>query len=191
MEKFELIETLTGHTSHIFSLITWNTPGHDYLISGSSDKTIKIWKLSNLNNLQEGTFECIKTLIGHTNFISSLCIWSGPSQDYLISGSWDKTIKIWNLSMTQGNGECIKTLTGHSGYISNLFTWSGSQDYLISGSRDKTIKIWGDSILYHFKKEDSKLKSVYSDISKDTELRLTETCLRCFLLEESDINCQV
>ncbi len=351
---FECIHNLKAHTQHIRSLCIWSGPSQDYLISGSNDETIKIWDLSNLSNTQGGTVKCIKTLTGHTDYISNLCIWSGPTQDYLISGSWDTTIKIWDLSIVQEgtfecletlrenigsifelciyqdylisasyednheniriwdlktfeciknitgkninfvyslciykdylisanydetikiwnlsnaqegtfeciktlehnnnsifrvviyqdylisassdknikiwdltNFECIKTLTGHDASISIFCIYN---DYLISRSNDEiikiwdlinfeciktltghhtsisifcvyqdyfitssyqTIKIWGDLDLYHFKKEDSKLQSVYSDISKDTELRLTETCLRCFLLEESRLN---
>ncbi len=193
-ENFECIETLRGHTDWISCLCIWSGPGQDYLISGSYDKTIKIWKL----NISQGTSECLQTLIAFDSIalteddssISSLCIWTISSQDYLISGSSYNTIKIWDLSMVQDQVKCIKNLAEDFNFYGNIFalsTWSGpGQDYLISGGRcDQTIKIWGDSILYHFKNEDSKLQSIYSDISKDTELRLTETCLRCFLLEES------
>jgi WD40 repeat protein len=58
------------------------------------------------------------------------------SNERLISGSSDSTIKIWNIL----SGECLKTLKGHSGPI-----WSIqliTNDRVISCSNDKTIKIW-------------------------------------------------
>ncbi|MEO0971189.1 MAG: hypothetical protein AAFX80_23470 [Cyanobacteria bacterium J06639_18] len=53
------------------------------LVSGSYDKTIKLW------NIQTG--ECLKTLDEHTNKISSVAI--TPDNQILVSGSYDKTIR--------------------------------------------------------------------------------------------------
>jgi WD40 repeat protein len=55
----------------------------------------------------------------------------------LVSGSYDNTIKIWNL----GTGKLQKTLTGHTnGVFSVAISPNGKT--LVSGSSDKTIKIW-------------------------------------------------
>ena len=53
-----------------------------------------------------------------------------------VSGSWDNSIKIWNVDY----GECIRTLTGHSKCVRSLQLLANNQ--LASGSFDKTIKIW-------------------------------------------------
>ncbi|MGB3651251.1 MAG: hypothetical protein WBA41_08575, partial [Rivularia sp. (in: cyanobacteria)] len=54
----------------------------------------------------------------------------------LASGSWDKTIKLWDTN----TGQRISTLRGHSQRV-----WSvafGSDSTILSSSFDKTIKIW-------------------------------------------------
>ena len=56
------------------------------LVSGSEDKTIKIWDLESGN--------CIKTLQGHTNIVR--CIKLLPSGE-LVSSSDDNTINVWDL----------------------------------------------------------------------------------------------
>jgi len=50
--------------------------------------TIKIWDFQ--------TYECLKTMHGHDHNISSVDFL--PSGDYLVSGSRDKTIKMWEVA---------------------------------------------------------------------------------------------
>ncbi len=69
-------------------------------MSGSADKTIKIWNVDN--------GECLKILNGHQEHVWRT-IYS-PDGKYVISGSLDKTIKIWNAE----SGKCLRTLEGHT-----------------------------------------------------------------------------
>ena len=50
---------------------------------------IKIWKLKNLN-----TFELVQSLSGHDQAVSCLAM----INDWIVSGSEDKTIKLWKNS---------------------------------------------------------------------------------------------
>ena len=83
--------------------------------------------------MDSNTGECLKTLIGHTDWINTVCI---LDNDKIVSGSHDKTIKIWN----SNTGECIKTLTGHTSFVNSVCILNN--DKIVSGSHDKTIKIW-------------------------------------------------
>ncbi len=56
------------------------------LVTGSSDKTIKVWDLRMFG-------ECLNTLEGHTNFVSSVSFVGNP----LVSGSDDCTVRMWNI----------------------------------------------------------------------------------------------
>ena len=55
----------------------------------------------------------------------------------MASGSWDKSIRIWDLESRNQ----IKELKGHS-YSVNSASFSPDGKTLASGSSDKTIKIW-------------------------------------------------
>ncbi|MGE5656004.1 MAG: WD40 repeat domain-containing protein [Actinomycetota bacterium] len=89
-------------------------------------KTVKLKALS---------WKCAYTLPGHSSFVNSVAI--SPDGKILASGSWDKTIKLWNL----GTGELIRTLTGHSDRV-NTVAISPDGQILVSGSSDETIKLW-------------------------------------------------
>ncbi|MEE1097710.1 MAG: hypothetical protein U0K83_05205, partial [Bacteroidales bacterium] len=62
-----------------------------------------------------------------------------PDGTKIISGSGDKTIKIWDAN----TGQCLQTLEGHK-YSVNSVAFSHDGTKIISGSVDKTIKIWGE-----------------------------------------------
>jgi len=57
----------------------------------------------------------------------------------VISGSADRTIKIWDIDPK--SKDIIQTLTGHSGTILCL-AYSKKSDTIFSGSTDKTLRIW-------------------------------------------------
>ncbi|KAL5612668.1 hypothetical protein BROUX41_004237 [Berkeleyomyces rouxiae] len=73
----------------------------------------------------------IKILRGHQNGVTCLQF----DDNILATGSYDNTIKIWNVQ----TGELIRTLTGHTSGVRTL-QFQGAK--LISGSLDKTMKVW-------------------------------------------------
>ncbi|MBS0649696.1 MAG: WD40 repeat domain-containing protein, partial [Verrucomicrobia bacterium] len=75
--------------------------------------------------------QLIHNLKGHKRPISSLSVKDGM----LFSGSYDRTIKVWDL----GTGQLLQSLDSHKGLVSCLSVKDGM---LISGSSDKKIKIW-------------------------------------------------
>lgn len=80
------IDMLRGHGNLIWSLET--THNGDTLISGSTDRTIKIWDISNRTLLF--------TLKGHGTRVNTLAVTQNDS--HLISGDKYGNIKVWSLN---------------------------------------------------------------------------------------------
>ncbi|KAI8376793.1 WD40-repeat-containing domain protein [Blakeslea trispora] len=57
------------------------------------------------------------------------------SEQVVISGSLDNTIKVWSLE----SGECLQTLFGH---IQGIWTLAYDKLRLVSGSHDGSLKLW-------------------------------------------------
>ncbi|TXI91939.1 MAG: hypothetical protein E6Q33_08685 [Neisseriales bacterium] len=61
------------------------------------------------------------------------------NQVFVITGSADRTIKIWD---TEPKSKTIaQTITGHAGTITCL-AFSNKSDTIFSGSVDKSVRIW-------------------------------------------------
>ncbi|KXN75048.1 dynein regulator [Conidiobolus coronatus NRRL 28638] len=102
-----------------------STPGQ-FILSGSRDKTIKLWDFS--GNL-------LHTFIGHDNWVRELLI--HPNGKYLLSCSDDKTIRTWELA----TGRCNRNFEGHEHFITSI-AFNQNAPFVASGSTDQSAKVW-------------------------------------------------
>ncbi|MFN6446346.1 MAG: ribosome assembly protein 4, partial [Nostoc sp. DedSLP05] len=77
----------------------------------------------------------VNTLEGHSSTVFSVGF--SPDSKTLASGSYNKTIKLWDVS----TGKAIKTLSEHSNSV-NSVVFSPDSKTLASASADNTIKLW-------------------------------------------------
>jgi len=117
-----------GHTRDVMSVAF--SPDNRQIVSGSRDNKIKVW-----NTLGE----CKYTITddGHTDWVSCVRFSPNPQCPLIVSGGWDKVVKVWQLS----NLKLQTNLAGHTGYV-NTVTVSPDGSLCASGGKDGTAMLW-------------------------------------------------
>ena len=120
-----ILRTLEGHSNFVTAVSL--TPDGRRAVSGSRDKTLRVWDVE--------TGQCLRTLEGHTNWVTAVSL--TPDGRRAVSGSWDKTLRVWDVE----SGRCLCTLEGHTDWVGAVsLTPDGHR--AVSGSFDKTLRVW-------------------------------------------------
>jgi predicted Zn finger-like uncharacterized protein len=119
------VHRFQGHTDWVSSVCA-SADGR-YLLSGSADRTLKLWEVS--------TGQCLRTFQGHREWVTSVCL----SADGLLalSGSADKTLKLWQVA----TGLCLRTLVGHTNWVLAV-ALSADGRHALSGDGDSSLRLW-------------------------------------------------
>jgi WD40 repeat protein len=99
-----------------------------WLLSGSADGRIRAWDAA--------AGRCDAVLDEHTDWVSSLAL-SGPAR--LVSGAWDRTVRVWRLAAAPAAWRLERTLEGHGGAVYCVAAWGARA---ASGSADRTVRVW-------------------------------------------------
>lgn len=124
------------------------------LFSASDDCTIRLWDLD--------TKRCIRVFEGHVGQVQSViplpaefevgegedgagsadCAAVDPNDPerplpprYMLTGSLDATIRLWNVS----TGQCIRTFFGH---VEGIWGLAADTLRVVSGANDRMVKVW-------------------------------------------------
>ncbi|CAM0135917.1 unnamed protein product [Umbelopsis sp. WA50703] len=97
---------------------------------------VDAFQSSTSSNRESKTFEIKYELQGHTGAVYTVEF--SPHGKLLASGSFDKTVRVWDTLSGQKEALCLKS---HSLNISDL-SWSIDSSSLLSGGYDQTCKTW-------------------------------------------------
>jgi WD40 repeat protein len=98
----------------------------------SSKQRLRGWEYNYLHSLLLGSRQ---TLRGHTDEVTSVAF--SRDGNRIVSGSWDKTIKVWDAT----SGHETLNLKGHTGGVTSV-AFSADGKRIVSGGDDKTIRVW-------------------------------------------------
>ncbi|KAH9901463.1 phospholipase A-2-activating protein [Cubamyces lactineus] len=152
--------SLLGHTDNVCAL---HAAEDGTIISGSWDKTAKVWK----------DFQLLYDLVGHQQSVWTVLAIDGGQ---FLTGSADNTIKLWkqhkNVRTYPGHtqavrglalitdigfascsndseiriwtmeGDCVYTLSGHTSFVYSISVLPNGD--IVSGGEDRTVRIWRD-----------------------------------------------
>ena len=151
-EEGEVQGVLKGHKRGVWSVkfALKDTPsiigdsgpaaGKGLILTGSGDKTVKVWSLSD--------YSCLRTFEGHTNSVLKVAWLNIPNTDsgkkhiQVASAGGDGLVKVWDANT--GDEAC--TLDNHEDRVWAL-TVHPVANMIVSGSGDSTITFWKDTTI--------------------------------------------
>jgi glucose repression regulatory protein TUP1 len=137
------LERLKGHKDSVYSVAF--SPDGKSLVSGSLDRTLRVWDLSQTqravdaagpnDKIETGLGTCASTLTGHKDYVLSVAI--SPDGQWVVSGSKDRSIQFWNIQ----SGQAQFLLQGHKNSVISIDI-ARQGNLLASGSGDCHARIW-------------------------------------------------
>jgi transcription initiation factor TFIID subunit 5 len=134
------------HTHDDMNCVDFNHQ-QDKIAAGFSESYVRIWNLSperrdqqaNANEEIDASASKSPKMIGHSAPVYSVS-WSptpAKSPTYLLTGSGDKTIRLWS-------ADTYKTVVVYKGHSQPVWDvkWGPFGQYFVSGSGDATGRIW-------------------------------------------------
>uniref|UniRef100_A0A672YTA5 Pleiotropic regulator 1 n=1 Tax=Sphaeramia orbicularis TaxID=375764 RepID=A0A672YTA5_9TELE len=122
---WKLFRVISGHLGWVRSIAV--EPGNQWFVTGSADRTIKIWDLAS------GKLKL--SLTGHISTVRGVAV--SNRSPYLFSCGEDKQVKCWDL-------EYNKVIRHYHGHLSAVYDLDlhPTIDVLMTCSRDATARVW-------------------------------------------------
>uniref|UniRef100_A0A669CGD7 Pleiotropic regulator 1 n=1 Tax=Oreochromis niloticus TaxID=8128 RepID=A0A669CGD7_ORENI len=122
---WKLFRVISGHLGWVRSIAV--EPGNQWFVTGSADRTIKIWDLAS------GKLKL--SLTGHISTVRGVAV--SNRSPYLFSCGEDKQVKCWDL-------EYNKVIRHYHGHLSAVYDLDlhPTIDVLVTCSRDATARVW-------------------------------------------------
>ncbi|XP_010453841.1 PREDICTED: transducin beta-like protein 3 [Camelina sativa] len=137
---------LAGHKEVVLSLDTCvSSSGNVLVVTGSKDKTVRLWNATSKSCIGVGT--------GHNGDILAVAF-AKKSFSFFVSGSGDRTLKVWSLDGISEDSEepvNLKTrsvVAAHDKDINSVAV-ARNDSLVCTGSEDRTASIWRLPDLVH------------------------------------------
>ncbi|XP_078446004.1 transducin family protein / WD-40 repeat family protein [Wolffia australiana] len=130
---------LTGHTDIVLCLDTCTLQsGEAYIVTGSKDNSARLWNAASK--------QCVGVASSHMGAVGAVAF-SKKHKNFFVSGSSDRTLKVWGLDSLSENVEqkcklkAKAVVAAHDKDI-NCIAVSPNDGFVCSGSQDRTACVW-------------------------------------------------
>ena len=147
---------LPGHNDMVLCLD--RSKGGDWLVSGSKDRTARVWAFSPSEEPSGGEWRCLAICEGHAESVGAVAVsrrvvvndgtpGASVKAKFIFTASQDRTIKMWDLnaidvdSSEPAKPKSLLTQKIHEKDINSL-DLSPNDRLLASGSQDKLVKVF-------------------------------------------------
>lgn len=161
---------LTQHVGRV--LCTLYHPQGAYFVTGSEDKTIKVWN--------PNTFNVLVNFDANDDAVYSLAY--SVEEGVIVSGSADNTVRTWRVTPAEGGeeiavgrdslemtGALVREYNGHQGAVYSvdaglvpLRRANNRASMIVSGSADKSVIIWNIRSGNRYRTFDESTDAVYA-----------------------------
>jgi WD40 repeat protein len=131
LESKTLKYTIQAHKNSVFTLSY--SLDESFLLSGSRDAHLKVWKTEIPYQLQED-------IVAHMFALNHLAF--SPDGRYFATASMDKSVKIWDAQSFKLLKIIDKARHAGHGTSVNKVLWTQYQNQLLSASDDRLISVW-------------------------------------------------
>ncbi|KAL6931488.1 uncharacterized protein HGUI_02233 [Hanseniaspora guilliermondii] len=132
------LRLLVGHISDV-SCIEWHTKNSKYLFSGSLDKTVRMWDIS------DGS--CVRIFVNASVITSGVtAIKCSNDGKILILGCEDGSLSVWDIR----SSKLLKVMKGHGRSSILSLALDYDDEILMSSGFDNSVRVWdlkSDSLL--------------------------------------------
>lgn len=130
---------LAGHTETVLCLDTCiSSSGRTLIVTGSKDNSVRLWDSESRH--------CIGVGVGHMGAVGAVAF-SRKRQDFFVSGSSDRTLKVWSLDGISEDGvdstnlKAKAVVAAHDKDINSVAV-APNDSLVCSGSQDRTACVW-------------------------------------------------
>lgn len=134
-------KSLTTHKAHEKDINSLDvSPNDRFLVSGSQDRTAKIYEIiytSSPSSAGRGELKLLGTCKGHKRGV--WCVRFSRHERVVATGSGDKTVKLWSMD----DYSCLRTFEGHTNSVLRVDWLRGVGGLqLVSAGSDGLLKVW-------------------------------------------------
>ncbi len=130
----EQAKWLTQHVGRVLS--TLYHPNGNYFVTGSEDKTLKVW--------DPETYTVLVSFDGNDDAVYSLAYATG--ENVIVSGAADNVVRTWRVTQNENGitrGAPVRQFNGHQAPVYTVDTgiWNGDE-VIVSGGADTRVIVW-------------------------------------------------